>query len=171
MKCLIRKYALLTFVLALALLPVSPRVLRAQYPFYMPPPALPPANDRNAQRNAMANVRNAVGWLQNATRTASNYRTGGEGVVWGPFQALRGAFNGFTLTLNPQQQANGANEIAELSAGLDILQEAFTNYRDDVAGGRPPAMALSDMCQVLHQASGVWLQEFNKDCARLRVGF
>ena len=162
--------AVLVFLLLLT--PISPRVLRAQFPPYgMPPPGMGVPTDANTQRNAMANVRNAVGWLQNATRTASNYRTGGDGMVWQQFQGLRNAFNGLTMTLNPQQAATGANEMAELSAGLDIMQEAFSNYQEDVAAGRPASLALSDMCQVLRQAAGVWLQEFNKDCARLRVGF
>ena len=62
-------------------------------------------------------------------------------------------------------------EIAELGAGLDIIQEAFTNYRDDLAAGRSPAVALNDLCQVLGKAASVWLQELNKDAARLRVGW
>ena len=168
MKTRFNRYALSAGMLFLfALLSLS----RAQYPPYWPPPALPVPTDRNTQRNALASVRNAVEWLQNATRTAPSYRTGGDGLVWEQFQGLRNAFNGLMMTLNGQQQVKGANDFAELSAGLDILQEAFTNYQDDVAAGRPANVALSDMCQVLYQASGVWLQELNKDCRQLRVGF
>jgi hypothetical protein len=172
MKTAIRKYGLpAALVLLLELVPLAPRSVRGQFPPYAPPPGIPVPTDRNTQRNALAAVRNAVGQLQNATRTASNYRTGADALVWEQFQGLRHAFTGLTMTLTPQQQANGANEIAELSAGLDILQEAFANFQDDVAAGRPPRLALSDMCQVLYQASGVWLQQLNKDCARLRVGW
>ena len=107
--------------------------------------------------------------MQNATRTAGNF-TDGVGLVWQQFQYLRASYEGFTATLNPQQLANGANELAELSAGLDILQESFANYQNDVGGGRSANAALAELCQVLRQASGVWLQELNKDCARLGVG-
>lgn len=123
-----------------------------------------------AQRSALNSVRSQVRWLQNATRTASDYN-GGAGMVWQQFQYLRGAYNNLTMTLTPQQQGYGANELAELSSGLDVLQEAFTNYQNDVAGGRSAAMALNDLCQVLGQAAGVWLQELNQDCSNLRVGW
>ena len=73
-------------------------------------------------------------------------------------------------TLNPQQRAYGANAFAELDAGLDILQEAFTNFQNDVGAGRNPRSAFRDMCQVLRQASQVWAQQLNKDCSSLRVG-
>ena len=119
----------------------------------------------------MSAVRSRVAWLQNATRTAPSYATGADGLVWQQFQLLRGAYQAFTMTLNPQQAANGANDLAELASGLDILQEAFSNYQDDVANGRDQSAALRDMCQVLRQAAGVWLQEFNKDCSRLRAGW
>jgi hypothetical protein len=170
MKTPARNYALL-IVLALVLLPIAPRAARGQFPPFAPPPGLQPPTDPSTQRNALANVRNAVSWLQNATRTARNYRTGGDVMLYEQFQGVRNTFNGLMMTLNPQQRAVGANEIAELSAGLDILQEAFSNYQADVAGGRPPSVALSDLCTVLYQASKVWLQELNKDCGRLRVGF
>jgi hypothetical protein len=125
----------------------------------------------DAQRNAMTSVQGQVAWLQNATRTASSYNTGSVDLVWSQFQELRNAYNSFTTTLNPQQKAYGANDLAELSAGLDIIQEAFTNYQDDIASGRSAGLALRDMCQVLNQAAGIWLQEFKKDCGRLRVGW
>jgi hypothetical protein len=74
------------------------------------------------------------------------------------------------MTLNPQQLADGANELAELSAGLDILQEAFTNYQNDVAGGRSESAAFAELSRVLRQAAEAWLQELNRVSARLRVG-
>ena len=144
--------------------------LRAQPPpWYAPPPNIPPPTTPDAQRNALSNLRARVDWLQNATRTAGNYDNG-VGLVWQQFQYLRASYDAFTATLNPQQHANGANELAELSAGLDILQESFTNYQNDVAGGRSADAALAELCQVLRQAARVWLQELNKNCARLGVG-
>ena len=148
-----------------AVLTVGPRPLRAQ-PW--PPFSVPttPA----AQRNALNLVRSQVGWLQNATRTAP--RTGdGVGLLWQQFQSLRQAFTDFTATLNARQQSEGANELVELSGGLDIIQEAFTNYQDDVASGRSTYTALSDLGQVLSQAAAVWLQQLNGDASKLQVGW
>ena len=139
------------------------------WPYAPPPPFAAPTNP-SAQRSAADGVRSQVGWVQNACRTASSYGDNGYGIIWQQFQNLRGAYIGFKNTLSPQQLSNGANEIAELDAGLDILQESFSNYQEDVAGGQPTSSALNSLCQVLSQASGVWLQEFNRDCVRIRVG-
>jgi hypothetical protein len=65
----------------------------------------------------------------------------------------------------------GANDLAELNAGLDIIQEAFTNYEEDIAGGRPAGPALEKMCRVLRRSSALWLQELNKTSSRLRIGW
>ena len=146
-----------------ALLVVGPRPLRAQ-PW---PPFSVPATPA-AQRNALNLVRSQAGWLQNATRNTP--RTGDAvGLLWQQFQSVRQAFTSFTATLNARQQSEGANELAELSGGLDIIQEAFTNYQDDVASGRSPYTALSDLAQVLRQAVGVWLQQLNADASKLQV--
>ena len=132
---------------------------------------IPMETSPGAQRTAMGAVRSQVDVLRNSTRTARHLVNGGYEMVWQQFQSLRNAFTGLTMSLNPRQAALGANDIAELNAGLDILQEAFTNYQNDVASGRSPDAALNDMCQVLYQASGVWLREFNQDCSRLGVGW
>jgi hypothetical protein len=171
MKLADRKLTLsAALALAVALLPVSLQPMLAQYQ-YGGFPGMPVPTTPDAQRNAMSSVQSQVGWLQNATRTASGYDTGAVGLVWRQFQTLRGAYDAFTRTLNLQQVADGANELAELSSGLNIIQEAFSNYQDDVASGRSAAFAFRDMCQVLNQAAGTWLQEFNQDCRSLRVGW
>ncbi len=149
----------------------SPSVVRAQFWPGTPPPMVTGPNPSSAQRNALNNVRSRVKWLQNATRSAPSYRTGAAEMLWQQFQFLRGSYNAFTTTLFPQQLSYGANDWAELNAGLDIIQEAFTNYQDDLAQGRLPTLALNDLCSVLQQASTVWLQELNKDCSRLQVGW
>jgi len=149
----------------------SPLPVIAQVPWEPgAPPLMPVPATPEAQRGAMNNVRVRVSWLKNATRTAPGYATGADGLVWQAFQALCVEYTTFTRSLNAQQTAYGANELAELAAGLDILQRSFANYQEDVATGRPPAKALRDMCQVLGKAADVWLEEFNRDCARLRVG-
>jgi hypothetical protein len=172
MKSRTYRYAALAGAwLTAAVLSTSEPLLQAQPGWPYGPPGMGAQTTPDAQRNAMNNVQSQVNWVVNATRTASSFATGAAGTVYQQFQNLRGAYVGFTSTLTPQQTANGANELAELSAGLDILQEAFTNYQDDLAGGRDPGAALRDMCQVLSQGAGVWLQEFKQDCSRLRVGW
>jgi len=148
----------IVLALCVALLPVSGQFVS-------------PETSPSGQRSAMNGVRSQVSVLQNTTRSAPNFMNGGYDMVWQQFQSLRDAFAGFMHSLNPRQAALGANDIAELNAGLDILQEAFANYQNDVASGRSPNAALDDMCQVLYQASGVWLREFNQDCSRLGVGW
>jgi hypothetical protein len=145
--------------------------VRAQIPLWPePPPLMPVPSTPEAQRQAMNNVRGRVNWLKNATRTAPGYGTGGDGIVWRSFEALRVEYTTFTRSLNAQQIAYCANELAELAAGLDILQEAFPNYQEDIRSGRPPGQALRDMCEVLRKGADVWVEEFNRDCARLRIG-
>ena len=125
----------------------------------------------DAQRNALNGLRSQIDVFQNTTRTAQNYGDQAYGNVAGQFQGVRDAYNGFKNTLTPQQLARGANALAELDAGLDIIQEAFTNFQNDVAGGRSPSLALRDMCQVLRQGTQVWWQQLTKIRSQLRIGW
>jgi len=151
--------------LLIALSVLSPLLICAQWPFGAP-------TTPDAQRNALNAVRMQVKWLQNSTRTAVNFvGAQGYGNVRQQFDGLRGAYNGLKQTLNPQQLAYGANDLAEMDAGLDILQEAFSNFEEDTAAGQPVASALRNMCQVLRQGSALWLQELNKKAAPLRIGW
>lgn len=151
-------------VLALVILPATRS--RAQMPGFFPTPTTP-----MAQKNALSAVQSQVSWLQNATRTASNYATGGSGMLWQQFQTVRGAFNALKATLTPQQLEYGANDLAELDEGLNIIQQAFDEYQNDVDNGRSESSALNSLSQVLSQAASVWLQELNKDASRLNVGW
>jgi hypothetical protein len=148
----------------LVFLSLSPLLALAQWPYGSP-------TTPDAQRNALSVVRSQVGWLDNATRTAPNYGAQGADNVWQQFQALRGAYAALKQTLTPQQATQGANSFAELDAGLDIIQEVFPNYQDAVASGQPVNSALREMCQVLRQTCALWLQELNKSCSRVRVGW
>jgi hypothetical protein len=150
----------------LALAFVAPRLSRAQVPWGSPGSTTP-----SAQRNALSAVQAQVGWLQNATRNAQNYLSGPYEMVWQQFQSLCGAYNALKATLNPRQLASGANELAELDAGLGILQEAFSDYQDDLAAGQSSTSAFRRMCQDLNEAAGVWVQELNKDAGRMHVGW
>jgi hypothetical protein len=168
MKSFTKKLALpasLGLIVCLALLWAN--LVYAQAPWPFAPPTTP-----MAQRNAMNLVVNQVGWFQNATRTASSYTGGGGyGLLVQQFQAVRDQYAGFKSTLNPQQLSNGANLIAELDSGLDIIQEAFADYQAAIANGQSDSTAFANMRQVLNEAMGVWVQEFKQDCRQLRVGW
>jgi hypothetical protein len=124
----------------------------------------------DAQRNAVNAVRNQASWLNNAMRTAPNFRTGALDQVWQQFQLFRGSYNTLKTTLTAQQLQYGANDLAELDGGLDILAESFSNYQEDVGGGQSDSRALRNLCRVLGQQTVVWMQEFNRVCTRLRIG-
>lgn len=156
--------AALGLLILLALLGAS--LVSAQAPWPFAPPTTP-----MAQRNAMNLVINQVSWCQNATRTASSYTGGGYGLLVQQFQAVRDQYSGFKNTLTPQQLTTGANQVAELDAGLDIIQEAFTDYQTAVANGQSGASAFRNLCRVLNEAIGLWVQEFKQDCRQLRVGW
>jgi hypothetical protein len=157
---------LLVGLLAVAA-PFSPR---AQSPFYYPPPPpIPPPTNPTAQRNALNAVRAQANWVRNAIRTASSYASGGYGVVWQQFQILRQTYTSFKATLTAGQLKAGANELAELDAGLDILQQAFDEYQQDVAAGRSQAKAFQSLCQALDKGAVLWLEELNKTTRRLGI--
>ncbi len=144
----------------------NPSQLGAQPPWPFPVQVTP-----DSQRNALNNVRSQSSWLQNATRTAPNYLTGAYEMVWQQFQMLRDAYQGFKATLSPRQLDAGANELAELEAGLDILAESFGNFQQDLATGQSGARAFRNMCQVLGRATAIWTQELNRVSVRVRVGW
>jgi hypothetical protein len=171
MKLINRKrFVAVGFVSLIGVLCVCPCVLRAQPPWaWSSPPVGAIPTTPQAQRNALNKVRSRVNWLQNTTRTAANFNDN-VGKIWREMQSLRAAYNAFTMTLNPQQRANGANELAELSAGLDILESAFTNYNNDVAGGRSENAAFAELSQVMRQGARFWQQELDRVSARLLVG-
>jgi len=143
----------------------------ALWPVSVPAQSAFEATAARAQRNALNSVRSQVRWLQNSTRSALNFREQGYGSMWRSFQELRRDFLAFTQTLTPQQSAYGANDLAELNAGLDILEEAFDNYRKDVAAGHSTAAALANLSRVLRQGSTLWLQKLNKTSSRLKIGW
>lgn len=169
MKCITKKLALTA---ALGVL-VSLAALYANLAYAQTPWAPWPVSPQTtpmAQRNALNLVINQVNWFQNATRTASSRAGDGYGLLMQQFQGVRNQYAGLKSTLTPQQLTSGANQLAELDAGLDLIQEAFTDYQTQVGNGQSNASAFSNMCRVLNEAMGVWAQEFKKDCRQLRVG-
>ena len=167
MKFISNKLALplgLGLLASVALLWASVDHAQAQWPNATPTTPM-------AQRNALNLLVNQVNWFQNATRTASAYVGGGYGMLLQQFQAVRAQYAGFKSTLNPQQLNSGANQWAELDSGLDIIQEAFTDYQTAVANGQSSSSAFANMTQVLNEAMGVWVQELKQDCNQLQVGW
>ena len=142
----------------------SPLHVAAQLSFGVP-------TTPDAQRNALNAVQSQVKWLHNATRTAPDLGAQGYGNIRQQFDGLRAAYGGLKTTLTPEQLAYGANDLAEMDAGLDILQDAFCNYEQDIADGRPPGPALNKMCQAVRQGSDLWLQELKRKAERLRIGW
>jgi len=117
-------------------------------------------------------VRSQVNWLQNNTRTASNFAPDqGYGSLRREFDGLRLAYVELLRTLTPQQLERGANSLGELYEGLDIMDGAFANYDDDIAGGKTARVALNNVCRVLCQSSGLWLKDLDKTASRLRIGW
>ncbi len=143
----------------------GPGFVRAQY---VRPAGMASPDD---QRNALNAVRGQVGWLQNATRTAPGYGPNAYEMVARQFRALRLTFNGLKSTLTPQQLMYGGNDLAELEAGLDILEEAFAIYQEEVGAGRAPMVTLRSMCDVLARGSVVWVKELEKVGSRMRIGW
>ena len=130
-----------------------------------------PSTTTDAQRAGLQTVRAQVGYFRNTASTAAGYPNEGYAMVWQGFQAVRAAYGSFASTLPPDKLNRGANDLAELAAGLDIIQEAFTNYQQDVSSGNASFSSLRNLCQVLNQATAVWLQQFNRVSSRLRVGW
>ena len=167
MKFISSKLALplgLGLLVSLAVLWASVVYAQAPLPFAAPTTPM-------AQRNSLNLVLNQVSWFQNATRTASAYSGSGYGLLVQQFQAVRAQYNGLKSTLTPQQLTSGANQLAELDAGLDIIQEAFTDYQTAVANGQSSNTASANLRQVLNEAMRVWTQELKQDCRQLRVGW
>ena len=157
--------AMLGLLVSLAVLYANLVSAQAPWPFAAPTTPM-------AQRNAMNLVVNQVSWFQNATRTASSYTGGGGyGLLVQQYQAVRAQYAGFKSTLNAQQLNSGANQLAELDSGLEIIQEAFADYQNAVANGQSNSSAFANMRQVLTEAMGVWVQEFKQNCRQLRVGW
>jgi hypothetical protein len=111
---------------------------------------------------ALRGVRSEVGWLRSATRTAPNYVRDGYSNLWDRFQSLRSAFDRFKATLSPDQQARAANELAELSSGLDIIQEAFGDSSRGAAESQANPTAFRRMCGVLDRGVVFWSNEFER---------
>ncbi len=149
-----------------ALILLSAGLVRAQPVWPFTPPTSP-----MAQRNSVNVVINQVKWLQNATRTSASFAGGGYGLLMQQFQAVRDQYAGFKSTLTPQQLTVGADQIAELDAGLDIIQEAFADFQTAMANGQSSVTAFANLRRGLNQAIGVWAQEFKRTCNQLRVGW
>ena len=133
-------------------------------------PIAPPTNPM-AQHNALNLLLNQVSWFRNAARIASSNPGGGYGLLIQQFQAVRDQYNGFKGTLTPQQFASSANQLAELDAGLDIIQQAFTDYQTAVANGQSINTASANLRKVLKEAIRVWTQKLKQDRRQLRVGW
>ena len=75
---------------------------------------------------------------------------------------------GESLVVQPVGPSGGQ---AELGAGLDIIQKAFTDYQTAVATGRSSNTASANLRRVLNKAILVWTKELKRESRQLRVGW
>ena len=148
----------------LAVLWASVLHIQAQTPFE--PPTTP-----MAQRNAMNLVVNQANLFQNATGSASSYAGLGYGLLVRQIQALRNQYGAFVSTLTLEQLASGASQLAELEAGLEMIEGAFSDSLTAVANGQSSNTASAHLRRVLNEAIRVWTQEFKQQTRQLQVGW
>lgn len=143
---------------------VAPRISFAQnYNFN-------PTYAADAQRNSIRTLRFQLDAFRSAARTAPAYYNGtGYDQIQSHFQAVVSAYQTFKSTLTSTQASAGANDFAELDAGLNIIAEGFTNYQSEAASGYSGASAFRDLCQTLSRAMDVWSRQFLTVCSRARV--
>lgn len=142
----------------------SPTSLDAQ--FYPPP-----FTGVDAPRNALNSLHNQINWFQNTTQTAPNLASTGLSELWQQFQGLQTAFATFQSTLTPDQLQAGANDVAELGSGLQIIQEAFTDYQNETNNGVASSYSFRNLCQVLNRAVAYWTQQLQSDCSSMGIAW
>jgi hypothetical protein len=163
----IKSFINIALVFLTLLLTTGPDRVCAQVPWLLPPPPPPlPVS----QRQVLNQLQQQLRWLDSSTRTATMFNTGADVTLWNQYDALRVAYGALKNTLTPWQVDNGANELAELDAGLDIIGQAFGNFQDDLNGGRNATIAFRTLSQVLRDSTRLWGQEFNRMAMRLRIG-
>src|SRR5262249_47708671 len=97
---------------------------RAQAPW--PNIAPLPAN----QRQLLQRLQSQLSTLDDAIQNSPRLRTAQDAVLWNHFGNVRASFQALTQVLSPAQVQRGANDLAELDAGLAIISEAFANYEE-----------------------------------------
>jgi len=118
----------------------------------------------------MIAVRTQADWLRSATRTSTSLATGADTVMWRRLQSLRRTYAAFKASLTPAQLQSGAHDLAELNAGLDILEQPFHKYHLDLEAGRRQSQAFNELRRVVDAGAALWLQEFNQMANRVRAG-
>jgi hypothetical protein len=83
------------------------------------------------------------------------------------FQNLRATFNVAGELALQLQSARAANATAELTAGLDIISEAFAPVQKELQTGAANRDTVVSMCQVLNLALNEWQKELKKNSVRL----
>jgi hypothetical protein len=96
--------------------------------------------------------------------------TGADVVLWRHYEGLGISFKALKRSLSPQQLQFGANDLAELEAGLAIVGEAFAYFQEDLNQGRHATVAFRTLCQVLRDSSRLWGRELNRVARQLQVG-
>jgi hypothetical protein len=120
-------------------------------------------------RMTLLPLQTQIDQFQRTCRLAPGYYTqGGYDMVWKQFQTLRSTYAAFKNSLSPPQVYEGGNDLADLDAGLDIIEKAFTRYQNTPAVIYPASASFDSLCNVLSRSVTVWSRELQEVFGRLR---
>jgi hypothetical protein len=122
------------------------------------------------QRQLLNQLQRQLEMLNDATASARNFNTNPDVMLWNHFDGVRVGFQMLKNSLAPAQLQRGANDLADLDAGLEIIAEAFPNFHEDLNNGRSPQVALRTLSQVLRDAMKLWGQQLNQVARRIQIG-
>lgn len=122
------------------------------------------------QHHALDPLLTQIDKFQKSTWSAPGmYHKGGYETLWQNFQAVRRSFSAFKGVLTERQTYEGANDLAELDAGLTTIQESFTHYQSDIARKPETSARFQTLCTTLFRSMKVWRTEASNDWDRWRV--
>jgi hypothetical protein len=122
------------------------------------------------QRQVLNNFQRQLDMFDDAIRNTTRFNTPPDVMLWHNFDGLRVGFQTIKSSLAPVQVQRGANDLADLDAGLAIIAEAFPNFQEDLNNGRSYQVALHTLRQVLRDSMRIWTQQFNSVARRLQIG-
>lgn len=139
----------LTIVLFLGVLAFYPPALLAQTDMRPPLPY--------GHRASLVPLQMQLEEFQKTCRRAPGYyNQGGYEMLRKQFQVVRSTYASFKDTLGPNQLYEGANDLAELDAGLDVIEESFTSYQKERKNTFPASAGFDSLCNVLSRSVKAW---------------
>lgn len=122
------------------------------------------------QRQLFNQLQRQLEMFADLTRNAVKVNQPPDVILWHEFERICMSFERLESSLAPIQLDRGANDLADLNAGLDIIAEAFPNFQKDLDRGRPVPEAVRTLCQVLRDAMKLWGQQLSRVAHRLQIG-